>query len=172
MAKAKKTKKDLMAAPGDFVVYPTHGVGKVTNIETQEIAGQKLRLFVISFEGDRMTLKVPTAKAEVAGLRRLSSRKIMDSALTKLASISLSLRHPRHTAFRSETFSNKALLLAYGWVILILILATELSFFQRILDTEPLTTQQWGICFVAALVFFFVGEFIKWGFRLFSKPSE
>jgi Ca2+-transporting ATPase len=86
--------------------------------------------------------------------------------------ISLSLRHPRQTAFRSETFSNKALLLAYGWVILILILATELGFFQRILDTEPLTTQQWGICFVAALVFFFVGEFIKWGFRLFSKPSE
>ena len=86
--------------------------------------------------------------------------------------ISLSLRHPRQTAFRSETFSNKFLLLAYGWVILILILATELGFFQRILDTEPLTTQQWGICFVAALVFFFVGEFIKWGFRLFSKPSE
>jgi Ca2+-transporting ATPase len=86
--------------------------------------------------------------------------------------ISISLRHPRQTAFRSETFSNKALLMAYGWVILILILATELSFFQRILDTEPLTTQQWGICFVAALVFFFVGEFIKWGFRLFSKSEE
>jgi Ca2+-transporting ATPase len=86
--------------------------------------------------------------------------------------ISISLRHPRQTAFRSETFSNKALLMAYGWVILILILATELSFFQRILDTEPLTTQQWGISFVAALVFFFVGEFIKWGFRLFSKSEE
>jgi Ca2+-transporting ATPase len=86
--------------------------------------------------------------------------------------ISLSLRHPRQTAFRSETFSNKALLLAYGWVVLILILATELSFFQRLLDTEPLSTQQWGICFVAALVFFIVGEFIKWGFRLFSKSEE
>mgnify|MGYP002629820265 CR=1 FL=1 len=79
-----KDKKDLMCAPGDFVVYPTHGVGKVVNIETQEIAGHKLRLFVISFEGDRMTLKVPTAKAEVAGLRKLSSRKIMDNALTTL----------------------------------------------------------------------------------------
>jgi len=86
--------------------------------------------------------------------------------------ISIGLRHPRQTAFRSETFSNKALLLAYGWVVLILILATELGFFQRILGTEPLTTQQWGICFVAALVFFLIGEFIKWGFRLFSKSEE
>jgi len=86
--------------------------------------------------------------------------------------ISLSLRHPRQSALRSETFSNRILLLAYGWVILILILATELSFFQRLLDTEPLSTEQWGICFAAALVFFFVGEFIKWGFRLFSKSAE
>jgi len=55
---------------------------------------------------------------------------------------------------------------------LILILATELSFFQRLLDTEPLSTQQWGICFAAALIFFLVSEFIKWGFRLFSKSEE
>jgi Ca2+-transporting ATPase len=86
--------------------------------------------------------------------------------------ISLSLRHPRQTAFRSETFSNKALLMAYGWVVLILILATELPFFQRILDTEPLTTQQWGIVFVATLVFFFVGEIVKWIFRLFANEKE
>jgi Ca2+-transporting ATPase len=86
--------------------------------------------------------------------------------------ISLNLRHPRETAFRSETFSNKALLIAYGWVVLILILATELGFFQRLLDTEPLTMQQWGICFIAAIVFFFIGEFVKWGFRLFSKTEE
>jgi CarD family transcriptional regulator len=80
----KKKKRDLMCKPGDFVVYPTHGVGKVTNIETKEIAGQKLQLFVISFECDRMTLRVPTGKAKVSGLRRLSSRKIMDDALTTL----------------------------------------------------------------------------------------
>ncbi|HER26229.1 MAG TPA: CarD family transcriptional regulator, partial [Rhodospirillales bacterium] len=76
--------KDLMCSPGDFVVYPTHGVGKVVNIETQEVAGHKLKLFVISFDRDRMTLRVPTGKAEGAGLRKLSSRKIMESALTTL----------------------------------------------------------------------------------------
>jgi len=66
------------------VVYPTHGVGKVTGIEKQEISGQILKLIIIKFEKDRMTLRVPVGKAEVAGLRKLSSRKMMDSALTTL----------------------------------------------------------------------------------------
>lgn len=70
--------------PGDFVVYPTHGVGKVLDIETQEIAGHKLQLFVIAFDRDRMILKVPVSKAGTSGLRRLSTRKVMDTALTTL----------------------------------------------------------------------------------------
>ena len=70
--------------PGDFVVYPTHGVGKVLSIENQEIAGHELQLFVISFVRERMTLRVPTSKVETSGLRKLSSPKIMDSALTTL----------------------------------------------------------------------------------------
>ncbi|MDJ0949300.1 MAG: CarD family transcriptional regulator [Alphaproteobacteria bacterium] len=69
---------------GDYVVYPTHGVGKITGIETQEIAGQKLKLFVIEFEKEKMILRVPVSKVEVAGLRRLSTRKIMETALATL----------------------------------------------------------------------------------------
>ncbi len=69
---------------GNFVVYPTHGVGKVTEIETREIAGHKLKLYVITFDRDRMILRVPVAKAESSGLRKLSSRKRMDFALEKL----------------------------------------------------------------------------------------
>jgi len=69
---------------GDFVVYPTHGVGKVETIEMQEIAGHRLELIVISFDKDRMTLRVPVAKAATSGLRKLSSRKMMDEAMTTL----------------------------------------------------------------------------------------
>lgn len=71
-------------ATGDHVVYPTHGVGKITSIEIQEIVGQKLKLFVIQFEKDRMTLRVPVTKAKTSGLRRLSSKKEMQTALTTL----------------------------------------------------------------------------------------
>ncbi|MBF0168848.1 MAG: CarD family transcriptional regulator [Alphaproteobacteria bacterium] len=69
---------------GDYVVYPTHGVGRVMALEVQEIAGIKLQLYVISFEKDRMTLRVPVAKALKSGLRKLSTRKVMESALTTL----------------------------------------------------------------------------------------
>jgi len=75
---------ELVFAPGDFVVYPTHGVGRVLVIETRVIAEQKLQLYVISFERDRMTLRVPVDKVESAGLRKLSSRKMMETALVTL----------------------------------------------------------------------------------------
>jgi len=69
---------------GDYVVYPTHGVGKVASIERQRIAGHELELFVITFDRDRMTLRVPVPKARMSGLRKLSSRSVMDDALGKL----------------------------------------------------------------------------------------
>ena len=47
----------------DHVVYPTHGVGKVSGIEEKEVAGARLELFIIEFEKDKMTLRVPTTKA-------------------------------------------------------------------------------------------------------------
>lgn len=77
-------REELAFATGDYVVYPTHGVGKVLGIESREIAGQELQLFVIAFDRDRMTLRVPVNKATHAGLRRLSTRKVMESALGKL----------------------------------------------------------------------------------------
>ncbi len=69
---------------GDYVVYPTHGVGKVERIATEEIAGHKLELIHITFEENRMTLRVPVPKAPAAGLRKLATRKMFDEALAVL----------------------------------------------------------------------------------------
>jgi CarD family transcriptional regulator len=86
--KAKKTvaakDKDLGFKKGDFVVYPTHGVGKVMGIESQEISGHSLQVIIILFDKDRMTLRVPVAKAKNSGLRKLSSKKVMETALQTL----------------------------------------------------------------------------------------
>jgi CarD family transcriptional regulator len=71
-------------AEGDYVVYPSHGVGKILGIETQEISGYKLSVFVVHFDKDRMTLRVPVTKATASGLRRLSTQKEMQTALGKL----------------------------------------------------------------------------------------
>jgi CarD family transcriptional regulator len=74
----------LAFAAGDFVVYPSHGVGKILAVETQEISGHKLTVFVVHFDKDRMTLRVPVSKARASGLRRLSTQMEMESALARL----------------------------------------------------------------------------------------
>ena len=78
-----KTKRGEFRA-NDFVVYPAHGVGRIITIEVQEIAGVTLELFVISFDKEKMTLRVPTAKATSVGMRVLSSPDVIDKALTTL----------------------------------------------------------------------------------------
>ncbi len=75
---SKSKKPDFR--PNDFVVYPAHGVGKIISIEEQEIAGISLELFVISFEKDKMTLRVPTHKATEVGMRSLSSPDVVSAA--------------------------------------------------------------------------------------------
>jgi CarD family transcriptional regulator len=68
----------------DHVVYPTHGVGKVSGIEEKEVAGVKLELFIIEFEKDKMTLRVPVNKAKTVGMRKLSSPEVVNGALNTL----------------------------------------------------------------------------------------
>ncbi|MBU2963404.1 CarD family transcriptional regulator [Citreicella sp. C3M06] len=78
-----KTKKNEFH-PNDYVVYPAHGVGQIMSIEEQEIAGLKLELFVISFEKDKMTLRVPTHKATEIGMRSLSTPDVVSQAMKTL----------------------------------------------------------------------------------------
>ena len=76
--------KENIFISGDFVVYPSHGVGKIMGTESREIDETKLELLIIRFEHDRMTLRVPLDKAKVSGLRTLSSKARMDEAITTL----------------------------------------------------------------------------------------
>ena len=71
--------------PGDFVVYPAHGVGQIKAIQDQEIAGEQLEFLVVEFEREKMTLRIPTTKVEAAGLRSLATKKDMQAALKTLA---------------------------------------------------------------------------------------
>jgi CarD family transcriptional regulator len=69
----------------ECVVYPAHGVGQITAIEVQEVAGFKLELYVLSFAKDKMILKVPTTKAVSAGMRKLSDAGAVKAALGTLS---------------------------------------------------------------------------------------
>jgi CarD family transcriptional regulator len=66
---------------GEQIVYPAHGVGTIVAIDEQEVAGMKLELFVIDFEKDKMRLKVPVAKAQAIGMRKLAETDFVERAL-------------------------------------------------------------------------------------------
>jgi CarD family transcriptional regulator len=68
----------------EFVVYPAHGVGQITEIAVQEIAGMSLDLFVVSFDKEKMVLRVPLAKAKEIGMRKLADAKVMEGAIKTL----------------------------------------------------------------------------------------
>jgi CarD family transcriptional regulator len=71
-------------AKGEMVVYPAHGVGKIEGVETHVIGGAQVRLYAISFEKDRMKLKIPVIKAKTSGLRRLSTGTRLQDAIKTL----------------------------------------------------------------------------------------
>ena len=69
---------------GEYVVYPTHGVGKVSDVTKQQIAGTELEMLVVNFDKDKMTLRIPTAKIQQVGLRKISDEKTMNEAFATL----------------------------------------------------------------------------------------
>ena len=78
---AKKNMQRQGFKTSEYIVYPAHGVGQITAIEEQEVAGMSLELFVINFEKDKMTLRVPITKISNVGMRKLADAKQVDKAL-------------------------------------------------------------------------------------------
>ena len=70
--------------PGDYVVYPSHGVGKIIGTEKRTVEEVDLELLIVRFEHERMTLRVPLSKATEFGLRTLSSKVQMEEAILTL----------------------------------------------------------------------------------------
>ncbi len=85
---AQAAKKPISQRHGfktnEFIVYPAHGVGRIVGIEEQEIAGMSLELFVITFDKDKMTLRVPTGKLQSVGMRKLADDEIVGKAMETL----------------------------------------------------------------------------------------
>ena len=74
-------KKNPQFKEGETVVYPKHGVGEVTKIETMEIASIKTNFYVVKMEQSKLTIRVPIDKLEHVGLRKISSKKIIEEVL-------------------------------------------------------------------------------------------
>jgi CarD family transcriptional regulator len=82
---AKKSEKvELAFEVEQNVVYPAHGVGKITSVEKQTVAGMDLEVYVVAFEQDKMILRVPTNRAVASGMRALAGSKLVEDALKTL----------------------------------------------------------------------------------------
>ena len=68
----------------DHVVYPAHGVGRITGVETSEVAGLKMKFFIVSYKQEKMTVRVPADRAEEYGMRGIATKEQMDKALAIL----------------------------------------------------------------------------------------
>ena len=78
------SKKNLEYKIGEIVVYPKHGVGEITKIENMEIASIKTRFYVVKMEQSKLVIRVPLDKQEEVGLRKISSKKIIEEVFNIL----------------------------------------------------------------------------------------
>jgi CarD family transcriptional regulator len=100
---------------GDTVVYPSHGVGMIQEVEKQQIGGIDLELFVISFQREKMSLRIPIGKAKKTGLRHLISKSELDAIFKTLKSKPKSCKgmwSRRATEYESKINSGKLELIA------------------------------------------------------------
>ena len=77
-------KKNIEFKIGEIVVYPKHGVGEIIRIETMEVSSIKTRFYVVKMEQAKLTIRVPLDKQDEVGLRKISSKKIIEQVFDVL----------------------------------------------------------------------------------------
>ena len=126
MAKKKKppVNKKLIFSIGQNIVYPAHGVGTVVDIEMRKVGDTEYQFYVIDIEVDTdmntgkstdMTVRIPTYRAEDAGMRALADEKLVTEALTTLrgkAKIKRTMWSRRAQEYETKINSGNILMIA------------------------------------------------------------
>ena len=79
-----KIKKNNELKIGEIVVYPKHGVGEVMKIESMEVSSIKNKYYVIKMEQAKLMIRVPLDKKDYVGLRKISSKKVINEVFIAL----------------------------------------------------------------------------------------
>ena len=77
-------KKNKEFKIGEVVVYPKHGVGEIIKLESMEVSSIKTKFYVVKMEQGKLTIRVPLDKQNEVGLRKISSKKIIDEVFNTL----------------------------------------------------------------------------------------
>jgi Ca2+-transporting ATPase len=87
-------------------------------------------------------------------------------------SIGLCARNEIQSVLNRNILSDRTQVELYGLALLLIFLATELNFLQRILGTTHLSGKEWFICFGTAFILLLIDETIKLFIRKRSKSGE
>ena len=71
---------------GEYAVYPSHGIGKIIDIDNTTVLGEDFSCYLMLFEKEKLTIKVPVKNSEKIGLRPLVSKAQMEEVFTILRS--------------------------------------------------------------------------------------
>ena len=74
----------MVYSVGDKVVYPHHGAGKVTKIESKQVLGRRRDYLTIQILHNHMTAMVPVENADRAGLRKVVAADVVDQVIDVL----------------------------------------------------------------------------------------
>ena len=110
-----KNKKNLEFKIGEIVVYPKHGVGEISKIENMEISNIKTIFYVVKMEQSKLTIRVPIDKREEVGLRKISSKKVIENVYSTLklkAKIRRIMWSRRAQEYESKIFSGDPIKIA------------------------------------------------------------
>ena len=77
-----------MFTPGQLVVYPAQGVGKIERIDSQQVCGVQTEFFIVNILTSNITLMVPIKSAANVGLRSLASPAEAEDAMAMLKDLS------------------------------------------------------------------------------------
>lgn len=144
-------KSNTKFVPGQYVVYPMNGVGKILSLEKNIIAGSELEFYIIRFDHSKMTLRLPLHNVQKSGLRKLSTKVDLQVALKALKEKKRKSKGLwSHKASEYETKINSGDLVKIAEVLRDLAgtntaESTELSFSERNLFQEALTRMAWEL---------------------------
>lgn len=69
-------------AINQIIIYPGHGIGKITTMETRNIFGDKCQFYIIETINTGIKLMVPINDVDSLGIRPVISKKIAEKALS------------------------------------------------------------------------------------------
>lgn len=91
--------------PNDVIVHPHHGIGTVGKLVDLDIGGQSHRFLMLDFSRTGLTLRIPEGSVVQSGLRPVSSKQTMESALALLTTARVAL--PGHWSRWADAYAAK-----------------------------------------------------------------